>query len=148
MQIRMLLNQFAAADAIGATGKVYEKGTIYDMDQPWQAELAEIFVENRWAVKLGADVTGHTMETKVVAAEQGGTPVAPAQPSGAVEIPEKITDTTPLPEGYKLDHQGFGRFKVVDPEGRVKTKPLGRVGAIKAAYMLAAGKPLPPEDGD
>ena len=52
MSIRMVMPVRGAADALGQTARLYRPNEVLKMDEPWQVELARVFVENGWAIEV------------------------------------------------------------------------------------------------
>lgn len=51
MRIKMICNKVGAANEMGSASKSYLKGETYDMELPWELDLAQIFLSNGWAVE-------------------------------------------------------------------------------------------------
>ena len=57
MKITMNQTMVGAANQFGNASQEYVEGQTYDMEMPWQNDLAQIFVDNGWATEAGKKKT-------------------------------------------------------------------------------------------
>ena len=53
MKITMTQSMTGSANQYGNASMEYAEGQQYDMDQPWQQSLAQVFIDNGWSTTKG-----------------------------------------------------------------------------------------------
>jgi hypothetical protein len=48
----MIMAIRGAADAQGLSARLYKPNEVLKLDEPWQRDLARVFVENGWAIEV------------------------------------------------------------------------------------------------
>ena len=66
MKITMTRTTMGAANPSGARTKLYRAGETHDMEAPWQAELARVFLQEGWADAVEARAVGSAPENKAL----------------------------------------------------------------------------------
>ncbi len=52
MNIKMTCTMTATSNEHGNATMVYQDGTIYEMNAPWQEQLAQTMLDNDWAMEV------------------------------------------------------------------------------------------------
>ena len=53
-----------AADALGQTARLYRPNEILKTDEPWQVNLAKVFISNGWAIEVADGYPAADFELK------------------------------------------------------------------------------------
>jgi hypothetical protein len=66
MRIEMLQSIRGVADVTGNAIQLYASGHVYNMAEPWQADLARVFLREGWAVDLDRKALDGAPENKAL----------------------------------------------------------------------------------
>lgn len=124
MLIRMLKSTLASRD--GLKSEDFRAGEVYTMATAHELRVAASLIKSGWAEEVGEKPSAPATEAKEPAP-------AASDPADAAQL---VAERQPPAGGHTIKSMGFGKYRVVDAEGKPVAGPMPKAAAEAEAARL------------